>query len=865
MLSSGTKLGPYEIVSPLGAGGMGEVYRARDTRLGRDVAVKVLPSSVAGNADRLRRFEQEARAASQLNHPNIVTVHDFGMQDGAPYVVQELLQGQTLRERLAEGAISPRKTVEYGIQIATGLAAAAEKAIVHRDLKPENIFITSDERVKILDFGLAKLLQPEMAGIESGSASSMPTTPAMTDPGLVLGTVAYMSPEQVRGKAVDNRSDIFALGSILFEMLSGQCVFRRESTADTMSAILKEDPAELSAANPKISPALERVVRRCLEKKAEQRFQSSSDLAFALEAMSALSGSTATHAIAEEMAPRAEPRFGKGIVAALGVVILAAIAGAFWAGTRLTVKSQPEFQQLTFRRGTILGAAFAPDGQTVVYAAAWEGKPARLFTTTPQGPESRELDVSLGESPQLFTVSQKGELAFASFGAERHSMLQVVPLAGGAPREVALDVTWADWSPDGTQMAVVRQQDGKSRIEYPIGKILYETTNGVTALRVSPDGKHLAFLDHPDPYDTRGFVSVLDLEGKKTALTDQWGDETTLAWSPNGKEVWFSAAPNGPADALWAVTLSGKLRSLESAPGRLVLLDVSNNGRTLLMREGVRFGLSALPAGAKTESDLSWFDYSYLGDISTDGKTVLFSEQASGGGPLYTTYIRKMDGSPAVRLGDGAGISLSPDGRWALALIPKVPTQLQLLPTGAGEPQAISLGDVIPQFTFSGWLPDSSGVVVGGAEMGHAARLYLFSPDSGKIRPITPEGYISSVAPISPDGKQIATDSPQRVGVICPIAGGKPEPIQGLGPGDRAIGWSKDSRVLYVISAPTFPVTIFKLDLQTHRKEAWRTISPEDLAGAQPTSNFRVTPDGGAYAYTFARTLDDLYLAVGLK
>jgi eukaryotic-like serine/threonine-protein kinase len=861
-ISAGTKLGPYEIISPLGAGGMGEVYRARDSRLGREVAVKVLPASFSSDAERLRRFEQEARAASQLNHPNIVTVHDFGTHEGAPYVVQELLEGETLRERLKEGAISPRKSVEYAIQIANGLAAAGEKGIVHRDLKPENVFITTDERVKILDFGLAKLVQPEMS---AGEASSLPTTPSMTDPGLVLGTVGYMSPEQVRGKNVDHRSDIFALGTILFEMLSGSCAFRRDSTADTMSAILKEDTPELSASNTKISPALDRVVRRCLEKKPEMRFHSASDLAFALEALSAVSGSSAARAAGEDESIRSNAKKPKALVTGLALVVLAIIAGAFWAGTRWVTVAQPEFQELTFRRGTINGAAFAPDGQTVVYAAAWEGKPPELFTTTPQGPESRKLDVTLGEAPTLFTVSQKGELAFSSLGPDKHFLLQVVPLSGGAPRSVAEDVIWADWSPDGTQLAAVRRQGGKFRIEYPIGKVLYESTDGITALRVSPDGKHLAFLDHPDPGDTRGFVSVIDLEGKKTVLTKQWGDEVTLAWSPDGKEIWFSAAQSGSADELWAVTPSGKLRSLERAPGRLFIADVSSNGRALIGREGNRVELSALAPGAKSERDMSWFDYSYLADISSDGKTILFSEDGSGGGPLYTTYIRKTDGSPAVRLGDGGANSLSPDGRWALALLPKVQGELKLLPTGAGEPRVLSLGDINPQYLLSGWLPDGSGAVIAGAEKGHAPRLYLFNISSGEVEPITPEGYLSTVAPLSPNGRMIATRSPQGDPVICSLAGGEPEKIQGLDPGNFPVGWTTDGKSLYVMASPQFPVTIFKLNLQTHRREAWRTISPSDVAGAVGVPVMRITPDGKAYAYTFVRVLDDLYLVKGLK
>ena len=288
-LISGTKLGPYEIVAPVGAGGMGEVYRARDSRLERDVAVKVLPASFSSDADRLRRFEQEARAVAALNHPNILAIYDIGTHDGAPYLVSELLEGETLRDRLGGGALPPRKVVDYAVQIANGLAAAHEKGIVHRDLKPENLFITKDGRVKILDFGLAKLARPEEG---PGGESTAPTTPTMTDPGVVLGTVGYMSPEQVRGKPADQRSDIFALGAILYEMLSGQRAFHRESSVETMSAILKEEPPELSAINRNISPALERVVSHCLEKSPEQRFQSARDLAFNLGAVSGISGTT---------------------------------------------------------------------------------------------------------------------------------------------------------------------------------------------------------------------------------------------------------------------------------------------------------------------------------------------------------------------------------------------------------------------------------------------------------------------------------------------------------------------------------------------------------------------------------------------
>src|SRR5712691_5157199 len=285
-IASGSRLGPYEVIAPLGAGGMGEVYRARDSRLGREVAIKVLPASFSNDPDRLRRFEQEARAAGLLNHPNITAVYDIGQHEGAPYVVQELLEGETLRAVLAGGRLSPRKAIECSLQIVHGLAAAHEKGIVHRDLKPENVFVTKDGRVKILDFGLAKLTH-----IEAGSqATNLPTATAGTEPGVVLGTLGYMSPEQVRGKSADARSDIFSFGAILYEMLSGARAFHGDSAADTMSAILKEDPPDLSATNRQIPPGLERIVRHCLEKNPEERFHSAHDLAFDLEALSGSSG-----------------------------------------------------------------------------------------------------------------------------------------------------------------------------------------------------------------------------------------------------------------------------------------------------------------------------------------------------------------------------------------------------------------------------------------------------------------------------------------------------------------------------------------------------------------------------------------------
>ncbi|MGA9508932.1 MAG: serine/threonine-protein kinase, partial [Candidatus Sulfotelmatobacter sp.] len=336
-LAAGTKLGPYEVQSLLGAGGMGEVYRARDTRLQRDVAIKVLPTSLARDEDRLRRFEQEAKSVAALNHPNLLTVFDVGTlpelmnasgATASPYIVSELLEGSTLRARLAEGTLGQRKVLDYGVQIAAGLAAAHERGIVHRDIKPENIFITKDDRVKILDFGLAKLTQSEF-----DSQTSLPTATNQTELGLVLGTMGYMSPEQLRGKKVDARSDIFSFGAVLYEMLAHRRAFHGDNTADVVSAILNQQPPELTVTNQEISPSLEHIVRHCLEKDPGLRFQSARDLAFQLNVMRETRSSTAITAVSPGTE---EKRSRPWMPAAMGTVVLLLLLAGTWFVARST-------------------------------------------------------------------------------------------------------------------------------------------------------------------------------------------------------------------------------------------------------------------------------------------------------------------------------------------------------------------------------------------------------------------------------------------------------------------------------------------------------------------------------------------------
>jgi eukaryotic-like serine/threonine-protein kinase len=854
-LVAGTRLGPYEVVSPLGAGGMGEVYRARDTRLDRDVAIKVLPESFAGDADRLRRFEQEARTVAALNHPNILGVHDIGQHLGSPYMVCEFLDGETLREKMQDGPMPQRRAIEYASQIAEGLAVAHDKGVVHRDLKPENVFVTRDGRVKVLDFGLAKLARIE-GGLAHGAEGATATVPAQTMPGMVLGTAGYMSPEQVRGKEVDARTDIFAFGAILYEMLSGQRAFKGESSIETMNAILKDDPPELQTEKLKVSPALERIVRHCLEKNPEARFRSAHDVAFALENVSQSSQS----GIAIP-APKGR-RIGvlKPLVLAAGFLALA--AAAFFVGRGTQHNSLPTFRRLTFERGMILSARFTADGRDIIYGASWESKPVRLFSTPAESPQARPLEI---ESASLLGISRSGEMALAIGGkltnhlVIRDATLARAPVAGGAPREMLEQVRAADWGPDGTP-AVIHYVDGRSRVEYPIGKVLYETGGWISHMRVSPAGDRIAFLRHPGWPDDRGVVAMVDLSGNEKTLTQEWEGEEGLAWSPKGDEVWFTATPAGSDRALFAVTTSGKLRVLLRIPGGLTLHDIASDGRVLLSFDDDLVGMrGARESGS--ERDLSWLGWTISEAISPDGKSVLFSEEGEPAGSRYIVAMRSFDGSAPIRLGEGHAYGLSPDGKWAAASRADRKPQITLLPIGPGQPSKVNVSD-LDEVARVGYFPDGKRLIVNGAERGHAYRSYAVDIASGKSSPITPEGVASDA--LSPDGKQLAAQDLSGNVVIYSLEG-KPSRTVPSTNGMLPLQWSLDGRFLFTTVPDEVPARILRVDAVDGRQELVHRLLPSDAGGVYSPWNLHVTPDGKTYAYSYRQTLSTLYLAEGLR
>jgi serine/threonine protein kinase len=806
---------------------MGEVYRARDPRLGREVAIKVL-STASGDRDEVARFEQEARAAGSLNHPNIVVVYDVGVHGDLPYVVTELLKGETLRKRLRRGPLPVRKALDYAVQVAQGLAAAHEEGIFHRDLKPDNLFITDDGRVKILDFGLAKLAQWSRLSEEEDSG---PTLPA-TEPGTILGTVGYMAPEQVRGRASGPRADIFSLGAVLYEALEGRKTFPGDSPADVMSAILREDPPPILESGRQLPPSLSHIIQHCLEKDAGDRFQSARDLAFDLqEAQLQLTPS-------DTVSPtRKRQRWARRTPVWVAVALGVAISGSLWAGKVIWDSPARSFQQLTFRRGTVLSARIAPDTRSVIYAAAWEGRPVEVYLMTPGRPESRALDY---EGAQLLAVSKRGDLAlgleYRYAGGERFSgTLARTPLTGGAARELLEDVEEADWSPDGTELAVVRSSGlgALSRLEYPIGTLLYETQGAIRNVRVTPDGETVALFDDPIGMQSSGAVMVVDRGGEGRALTPPWRSARGLAWRPDGDEVWFTAGDDEAARALHAVSLSGASRIVAQVPGSVTLHDIGSDGAVLISRDEERHGILCLAPGASTETSLSWFDESGVGDISADGQLLLFGDR--GG-----VYLRRTDGSPAIRLGEGFADALSPDGRWVLAASLDA-RQLLLLPTGPGVPMELP-HHAIDSYAGAWWFPDGKRVLFNGREPGRGLRAYVQELESGPPRPVTPEGVWGRS--ISPDGKLFAAIRTGGGILLYRVDGGQARPLAGSEPGDRPAGWTADGRRLWVFRRGQIPAPVYQLEATTGRRHLWRQLMPADSAGVVSVTEFRVTPDG---------------------
>ncbi|MFI5119200.1 MAG: protein kinase [Thermoanaerobaculia bacterium] len=815
------------MLSALGAGGMGEVYRAKDTRLSRDVAIKVLSEEFFEDKERVARFEREAKLLAAMNHPNVAAIHSFEESGGRHILVMELVEGETLRLAFPAEPLPAKKLLEIGVQIAEGLAKAHAAGIVHRDLKPENIMVSREGWVKILDFGLAKA--PE----KTSESLSVAATASGTVPGMVMGTVGYMSPEQASGKPADFRSDQFSLGTILYELATGRRAFQRDSAAETLVAVIREEPEPIARLNPRLPAPLRWIVDRCLAKDADQRYASTRDLARDLANLRDRSSE---------------------------------LSGEIAAGVEEPAPAHPTFQRLSFRRGTILSARFAPDGRTVIYGAAWEGEPCRLFSTRPESPESSPLMLPDAE---ILAISRTGQLAIS---LERRwagrfiwsGTLAQVPLAGGAPRELIENVHWADWGPEGTHLAVVRSVSGKTRLEYPIGKVLYETGGWVSHPRVSPKGDLVAFFDHPTLGDDEGSVVVVDRAGKSTVLSRDWITAYGLVWSGDGTEIWFTATRVGVARSIWSATLEGRERLLVRTPGELTIQDASADGRILMTSDNGKVGIIGRPPGTERDRDLSLLDWSLVRDISTDGKLILFDESGEGGGARHAVYVRRTDGTPAVHLGEGWAGNFSPDGRWvASQSMAPDGRRITLLPTKAGERRELPKDNLRVHRAW--WLPDGKRILAAANTPGEGLRLFVQGLETDPPRPITGEGIGMGFFPVSPDARVVAAQGPDGLFYGFPIEGGDPEYFPGLVAEDRPIRFSPDGKALFAYRRGELPAHVIRLDLETGEKHPSQELMPPDAAGVVEIVSVVLTPDVASYAYSYHRILSDLFLVEGLK
>jgi hypothetical protein len=878
-LVPGSRLGAYEIVGPLGAGGMGVVYVARDTRLGRDVAIKVLPADVAPDPDRLARFEREARAVSQLNHPNIVTLYEVGSTADGPFLVLERIEGESLRDALASGPMPIKRLLMLATQIADGLAKAHAAGVVHRDLKPDNVMVTSDGFAKVLDFGLAKLVLSEL---DAGALDAATTIEQHTASGVVLGTLGYLSPEQAAGRPADYRSDQFALGALLYEMATRERPFRRPTVLESLMATIRDEPEPVRERRPDVPLPLAWLIGRCLAKDPIDRYASTTDLARDLAAirdhLSDLSRRSADTREGEEtggavagvgrsLAPDWARRVPAWVRWAAGVSAMAVVAAGAWEfGRRGSVRPEPLYRPLTFERGTITGARFAPDRQRVYFSMALGNQPSRVFVTHVERPDARAIDMPPGF---LLAVSTRDELAVLLTGERLNyrspGTLARVPASGGTPRPLVEGALYGDWGKDGDEMAVGRAE---GTCEFPVGALLAATC---TMPRVSPAGDLIAVRngDLLEVY-RRGGARVLSVP-----IASGFGH----AWSPDGREVWYTASETGsPHDrALQAVDLSGNRRLIARVPGAMTVYDVGPDGQSALVATGAGWqAANAVNIRTGAERQLELYGRVAVAGLTADGSTTLLSESRGVG---TGAYLVSTDGRTRVPIDGGIGRALSPDGRWALVESREPRGTLTLVPTGAGDRRPVTLP--------TGWQPTEGEEAAWSAdgrlflwcrpasERNSASRLFVRAADDSWV-PLTSPGPAGTFA-VSPDGSAAALLDetgtlalirlpPEGSGEAIVPTTAPPVPYKRFaGEARRPVHWSADGRELVLWGPERHPARLYRLEIATGRVSFWRTVAPADPTGVMLVSQFKFARNDLSFVYMFSRGLNDLFLVRGLR
>ncbi len=683
-----------------------------------------------------------------------------------------------------------------------------------------------------------------------------------------------MAPEQVRGQSADHRADIFACGAVLYEMLSGRRAFAGASAADSMSAILREDPPELAGEPSRMPVALDRIVRRCLEKEPAQRFQSARDLAFALEAVAGSSWSSSSvggTAGPAEPAKRRRPLLAAGLAA----LALLALAAAYYLGherrpvataaAAAPLADPVQLTPFTFQPLIIFEAAFAPDRRTIVFSASETGTTPSIYTVSPDYPEPRDAGL---HGVHLLAISSQGEMAVLTHPRyishrQFEGTLARVAVGGTAPRELLEGVRQAAWSPDGRELAIIRTVDGLDRLEYPIGTVLHSTAGYLSDLKISPQNDRIAFFEHPQKWDDRGPLRVVDRAGKVSTLADgYWGSEG-VAWAPDGKSIVYSAAAGSADYALRSVDLEGNARLVRNDSEGMVIHQVLDDGRWLVSKYQIGFEVWARLAGMERERNLSWLDYSTGPRISADGRALLFDEENNYAGNLYLTCLRPSADSPVVVLGPGSPSALSPDGKWALALLYESPQRLVAYPTGPGEPRELDRGG-LGNYQNAAWLPGGDRILLCGWKSGDPGRCFVEAVDGGAPEPVTPPGmYLDAI--VSPDGERVAVRDDNGRGLIFPLAGGDPVEVAGLTAADQWIRWSADGRSILLFRRNRLPAEVERLDLATGERRHVLTIDPANRASLLSVEYVALADDEQHYAYNVWRTRTRLFTLEGLR
>src|SRR6267378_6186510 len=884
----GETIGPYEVLAELGSGGMGTVYLAQDARLGRKIALKLLPPQFTNDKDRLRRFQQEARAASALNHPNILTVHEIEQKGELHYIATEFVDGVTLRQHMSNGQRNLDEVLNIANQIASALQAAHAAGIAHRDVKPENVMIRSDGYVKVLDFGLAKLTE-----IDEG----LPTTPE-TNPGVVMGTPRYMSPEQARGLEVDGRTDIFSLGVIIYEMVTGTVPFDGATPSDVIAALLKDEPESMSLSVPELPLVFEQVVKKALTKDLDLRYQTIAEFLSDLQRLkneiqldalvrtnsdgsrflfedSGNPQTTRTRGLisTDQQAQRRTQQLltnisnkwtvgvSLGVLVVVATVAVAAVVSLNRRKSQSIAKISPP-HSLTNRDGFISATRFAPDGKRIIYSAGFDGKPLELFFTDVEGSESRSAGI---QSAALKSVSRLGKIAVLfnfelNWADGWNGTLAILPTEGGKPEMVMEGVDDAAFAPDGNSFAITRSVMGEQQLEYPAGHLLYKSTGWMSYPRFSPQGDKIAFFEHPLG-DFSGSVIVFDLASrKKIDLSSDWKSLKGLAWNSKNDEIWFGGSRVGKIQSVNAVSLSGQVRTnLYELPGVGARIeDISQDGKMLIAQGSNHSTMIVLEGKSATAVPVgSQFAWATSADLSADGKTLLYYEwgyETGDPSDVNTAYLRKLDRSESIKLGPGKALALSPDGNWALALRTKPQPQLVLFPTSKGEPRKWP-NQGIKEYHFASFFPDGRQILFAavGARDDAAIRSYVQDVNTGEIRPFTEE--LTVALRVSPDGKRVITLQPDRSYYIQPLNGGEATPIPGLASGDEPIQWSDDGRAVYIIGPGEFATKIYRVNLATGNRREWKDIDPPNKVGhvglELNPGGILITPDGKVCVYTY--------------